>query len=173
MAVLRFEYDIPLEQTMEFDAVYPPGLQFELPEKRMIRQTPGAIFVWMWVDDQLVGESYGVPISNDDEPIEGLDGLSIADKQNAIYCYSNTILPRFQRRGFGDILKAHWLGLVVSKGFTTVYGHARPGASQALNAKFGAIFLGDFPDWYGTGEAYKMYRLALGNAPALPQGFPI
>lgn len=165
MALIRFDYDVPLEQTMEFDAVYPEGLQFELAEKRMIRETPGAIFVWMWVDDQLVGESYGVPISSYEESIEGLDNLTAAEKQDALYCYSNTILPQFQRRGFGDILKAHWLGLVVSKGFTTIYGHARPGGSQALNAKFGAVFLGEFPDWYGTGETYKMYRLTFGNSP--------
>jgi len=157
---------------MEFDAVYPPGLQFELPEKRMIRQTLGAIFVWMRVDDILVGESYGVPISSYDESIEGLDDLTAPEKQNAVYCYSNTILPPFQRRGFGDILKAHWLGLVAGKGFTTVYGHARPGASQALNAKFGAVFLGDFPDWYGTAETYKMYQLTLGNVSALHSGSP-
>jgi len=166
MAIIRFDYDVPLEQTMEFDAVYPAGLQFELAEKRMIREAFGAIFVWMWVDAELVGESYGVPIADYEEPIEGLADLSDAEKQNAIYCYSNTILPKFQRRGFGDVLKAHWLGLVVSKGFTTVYGHARPGASQALNAKFGAVFLGEFPDWYGTGETYKMYRLVFGNRTA-------
>ena len=161
MAAITFEYDVPLEQTMEFDAIYPDGLQFTVSEKELIRSTAGAIFVWMRVDGALVGEAYGVPISTYDEPIEGLAELSEEEKDGAIYCYSNTILPPFQRRGFGDILKAHWLGLVASMGFKTVYGHARPGASQALNAKFGAIFLGDFADWYGTGETYKMYRLAL------------
>jgi predicted GNAT superfamily acetyltransferase len=161
MAVIHFDYDVPLEQTMEFDSIYPEGLQFELAEKQLLRHMPGAIFVWMRVDGALVGESYGVPALDYDEPIEGLADLTDQEKQNAIYCYSNTILPAYQRRGFGDILKAHWLGLVAAKGFTTVYGHARPGASQALNAKFGAVFLADFHDWYGTGETYKMYRLAL------------
>jgi ribosomal protein S18 acetylase RimI-like enzyme len=164
MPIITFDYDVPLGKTMGFDAVYPEGLQFELPEKQIIRDTPGAIFVWMLVDGELAGESYGVPISRYDEEIEGLDQLSAAEKEDAIYCYSNTVLPQFQRRGYGDILKAHWLGLVVSKGFKSVYGHARPGASQALNAKFGAVFLGEFADWYGTGETYKMYRLALGKA---------
>jgi hypothetical protein len=53
------------------------------------------------------------------------------------------------------------LGLAVGEGFEVVYGHARPGGSQALNAKFGAVFTGNFPDWGGSGEEYKMYRLAL------------
>jgi len=162
MATITFSYDVPLEQTMEFDAIYPEGLQFTLSEKQWFRSLPGGIFVWMHVDGALAGESYGIPVSDYDEPIEGLGDLSPREKQESIYCYSNTILPAFQRRGFGDILKSHWLGLVVGKGFKTVYGHARPGASQTLNAKFGAVFLGDFPDWYGTGETYKMYRLALG-----------
>ena len=161
MPTIKFAYNVPLEQTMEFDSIYPEGLQFTLPEKQIIHRMRGAIFVWMLVDGALAGEAYGVPISDYDEPIEGLDDLTTQEKQDAIYCYSNTILPAFQKSGFGDILKSHWLGLVVSKGFKTVYGHARPGASQALNAKFGAVFLAEFPDWYGTGETYKMYRLAL------------
>lgn len=164
MAVIKFVYEAPLEQTMHFDAIYPEGLQFTLAEKNIILSTPGAVVVWMLVDGVLAGEAYGVPITEYDEPIEGLADLPDQDKENAIYCYSNTILPTFQKRGFGDILKAHWLGLVAAKGFKTVYGHARPGGSQALNAKFGAIFLGDFPNWYGTGETYKMYRLGLGGS---------
>jgi hypothetical protein len=34
-----------------------------------------------------------------------------------------------QGRGLGKILKAHWLGLVVARGFEAVYGYARLGAS--------------------------------------------
>jgi hypothetical protein len=85
------------------------------------------------------------------------DELSIS-----LYCFSNTVLPAFQKRGLGDVLKSHWLGLAAGQGFRAVYGHARPGASQGLNAKFGGQFLGDFPDWYGTGETYRLYRLGLG-----------
>lgn len=158
---MRFDYHVALEHTMEFDAVYPEGLQLALQEKSILRNTPGAIFVWMRLDGVLAGEAYGIPISRYDEPIEGLDALTHEEKDCAIYCYSNTILPPFQRRGLGQILKAHWLGLVASKGFKTVYGHARPGASQALNAKFGAVFLDDFRDWFGTGETYKLYCVAL------------
>lgn len=161
MTVIKFEYNVPLEETMEFDAIYPERLQFSLSEKELIRSAPGAIFAWMRVDGTLAGEAYGVPVSTYDESIEGLDQLTGEEKEGTIYCYSNTVLPPFQRRGLGSILKAHWLGLVAARGFNTVYGHARPGGSQSLNAKFGAVFLGDFPDWYGTGEAYKMYRLTL------------
>lgn len=161
MTVIKFVHNVPLADTMEFDAIYPEGLQFTLPEKEIIRNTPGAVFVWMRVDGTLAGEAYGVPVSTYDESIEGLGELTDEGKQGAIYCYSNTVLPPFQGRRLGYILKAHWLGLVAAKGFKTIYGHARPGGSHALNARFGAVFLGDFPDWYGTRETYKMYRLTL------------
>ncbi len=115
----------------------------------------------MFVDGVLVGESYGNPLVADDEPIEGLKHLSNDEKRTGIYCYSNTMLLAFQGQGFGAILKSHWLGLAVGERFETFYGHARPGGSQALNAKFGAVFLDSFSDWYGTGEEYRLYRLAL------------
>jgi hypothetical protein len=40
----------------------------------------------------------------------------------------------------------------MGNGFSTVYGHARPGKSQALNVKIGAVLLDTFHNWYGTGE---------------------
>ncbi len=161
MGVIRFNYDVPLKQTMAFEDVYHEALQLDLSEKKEIWDAPGSIFVWMFVDGELAGESYGVPLANSDELIEGLSDLTDSEKKVGIYCYSNTMLPSFQKQGLGTILKAHWLGLAAGKGFDIVYGHSRPGGSQALNAKFGGVFLGDFPDWYGTGEEYRLYRLAL------------
>jgi hypothetical protein len=161
VGVIKFNYDVSLEQTMSFEAVYHEALQLDLCEKKEIWDAPGSIFVWMFVDGQLAGESYGIPLASADELIEGLSDLTDSEKRVGIYCYSNTILPSFQKRRLGTILKAHWLGLAAGKGFDTVYGHARPGGSQALNAKFGASFLDSFPDWSGTGEEYRLYRLAL------------
>jgi hypothetical protein len=160
--VIKFEYDVPLEETMAFEAVYPTALQLDLSEKKKMFDEPGSIFVWMFVDGQLAGESYGIPLSSSDELLRAeFPDLADCEKQNAIDCYSNTILPAFQHQGLGTILKAHWLGLAAAKGYKIVYGFARPGASQSLNAKFGAVFLQDFPNWYGTTETYKRYRLPL------------
>jgi GNAT superfamily N-acetyltransferase len=161
MGVIKFRYDVPLDQTMAFEAVYHEGLQLDLDEKTEILEIPGSIFVWMFVDGELAGEAYGSPLLACDKSIEGLVGLTDEEEGAAIYCYSNTILPVFQKRGLGTILKSHWLGLAVGKGFEIVYGHARPHGSQALNARFGAVLLDGFPDWYGTGEEYRLYRLAL------------
>lgn len=158
---IRFDYAVPLEETMDFEAVYHPGLQLDLEQKREVWETPGAFFVWMYVDGVLAGESYGIPLTSSSDLIEDLLLLPKNEKEKAVCCFSNTILPAFQGKGYGSILKAHWLGLAVGRGFDVVYGHARPGGSQALNAKFGAVFFEDLPDWSGSGEDYKKYRLEL------------
>jgi predicted GNAT superfamily acetyltransferase len=161
MDPIRFKYDLPLEQTMMFEEVYPEPLQLDLDEKHELRDLPGSIFVWMFLGDEIVGESYGIPLATMHREIEGLQDLADAEKETAIYCHSNTILPSFQHRGWGMILKSHWLGLVTAAGFKTVYGHARPGRSQKLNARFGAVFVQAFEDWYGTKEEYRLYRMSL------------
>jgi GNAT superfamily N-acetyltransferase len=158
MSAITFKYDLPLEQTMAFEAVYDEAEQLHLSEKKKIWDAPGSIFAWMFVDGELVGETYGIPVVSS---IAGLTDLTDSEKKSGIHCYSNTILPSFQKRGLGTILKAHWLGMAAGKGFKSVYGYARPGGSQSLNARFGAVFLGDFPNWCGTGEEYKLYRLEL------------
>jgi GNAT superfamily N-acetyltransferase len=162
VAVIKFNYAVPLEHTMAFESVYHPGLQLDLEQKQEVWDTPGAFFVWMFVDGELAGESYGIPLESSSDFIEDLLVLPASEKEKAVCCYSNTILPRFQKQGYGAILKAHWLGLAAGKGFEVVYGHARPGGSQALNAKFGAVFLEDLPNWFGSGEDYRKYRLVLG-----------
>ena len=161
MGVITFSYNVALDQTLAFESVYHEELQLDLLGKQEIRDTPGSLFAWLFLDGVLAGESYGVPLAASDEEIEGLAELTEEQKIKGIYCYSNTILPAFQRQGLGRVLKAHWLGLAVGKGFEVVYGHARPGGSQALNAKFGAVLLESFPDWYNTGEEYRLYRLQL------------
>jgi predicted GNAT superfamily acetyltransferase len=158
---IKFKYDLPLEETMMFEAVYPQALQLDLDEKQDLWDVHGSIFVWMFLGKDLVGESYGIPLATAHREIEGLQDLSDDEKEKAIYCHSNTILPTFQNRGLGMILKSHWLGLVARAGYEIVYGHARPGRSQKLNAKFGGFFIRDYADWYGTEEEYKLYRLAL------------
>ena len=161
MRPITFRHSMPIEETMAFDAVYPKGLQYDVDEKRSILETPGSVAAWMFVGEELVGESYGIPLSGDDDELPWIGALPPEERRTGIYCYSNTILPPYQRSGYGKILKAYWLGLVKGKGFAVVYGQARPGASQRLNADFGAVFLDAFPDYAGTGEEYRLYRLQL------------
>jgi hypothetical protein len=151
---ITFRFTYPIERTMAFEREYHPNLRLSLPEKRELLKS--AITIWMLEDGKLVGETYGVPWS----PKE--DMIGFPRDPHAIYCYSNTILGKYQSKGYGAILKAAFIGRV-SRDFKRIYGHARPGASQALNKKFGARMGKTYNDWFGTGEDYRVYVLQLGE----------
>lgn len=138
---------------MAFEQEHHENLRFTLNEKREILR--GAVTIWMLEDKNLIGETYGMAL-------DGCCGIpeGCPVDPSSIYCYSNTILGSYKNRGYGTILKAAFIARV-SRDFRRIYGHARPGASQALNKKFGAQFLRTFKDWYGTGEDYQLYVLPL------------
>jgi hypothetical protein len=152
LVTITFRSSYPIARTMAFEAEYHPNLRLTLAEKREMLKR--AITIWMFEDDQLVGETYGIPLDGRDE----MPGCP-RDPQS-IYCYSNTILGKHKGQGYGSILKAAFIGRV-SQDFRRIYGHARPGASQALNKKFGARFLQTRKNWFQTGEDYKLYVLSL------------
>jgi GNAT superfamily N-acetyltransferase len=97
----------------------------------------------------------------EDEEGEGAQDIEPYRSRNAIYVYSTTVLPRFQGRGFGRILKAYFLGAMSHAGFEIAIGHAREGRSFRLNKEFGAQFGAVHPNWYDTGEAYHFYTMPL------------
>src|SRR5260370_42512873 len=55
VTVINFRFDLPLEQTMAFEAVYHEAEQLHLSEKKKICDAPGSIFAWMFADGELVG----------------------------------------------------------------------------------------------------------------------
>jgi hypothetical protein len=154
LVAITFRFHYPLERTMAFEREYHPNLRLSLLEKRELLKS--AITIWMLEDGKLVGETYGVPWSGKD------DMMGFPRDPEAIYCYSNTILRKYQGKGYGAILKAVFIGRV-SRDFKRIYGHARPGASQALNKKFGARMGKTYKNWFATGEDYRMYVLRLGK----------
>lgn len=153
---ITFRFHYPIERTMAFEREYHPNLRLKLPEKRELLMGKSAISIWMLVDGKLVGETYGVPWGAREE----MPGFP--RDPEAIYCYSNTILRKYQGKGYGAILKAAFIGRV-SRDFQRIYGHARQGASQALNKKFGARLGKTYKNWFDTGEDYRVYVLELGE----------
>jgi hypothetical protein len=151
---ITFRFTYPIERTMAFELEYHPNLRLRLPEKQSLLKR--AVTIWMLEGGKLVGETYGISSTDVDE----MPGCP--PDPRAIYCYSNTILGKYQGKGYGAILKATFLGRV-SRDFDKVYGHARPGASQALNRKFGAQMGKTYKNWFGTGEDYRAYVLPLGD----------
>lgn len=150
---ITFRYDYPVSRTMAFEREYHKNLRLRLPEKQELLKR--AIVIWMLQDGKLVGETYGIPLDGRDEIPEGCPR-----DPRSIYCFSNTILGKYKGKGYGSILKAAFIGRV-SKDFHRIYGHARPGASQALNRKFGARFSTTYRNWFKTGEDYRLYVLRL------------
>jgi GNAT superfamily N-acetyltransferase len=112
----------------------------------------------MSVDEELAGETYGIPLERSSP---GLTDLPESERHAAIHCYSNSILPSFQHQGLGTILKAHWLGIAAAKGYKTFT--AMPGPEQAKGSMPAWVrcFYGVFPIGASTGEEYKLYRLPL------------
>lgn len=151
---ITFHFEYPIERTMAFEKEYHPNLRLTLEEKRRLLLTRSAISIWMFEGSHLVGETYGVPWNGKD------DLIGFPPDRDAIYCYSNTILGKYQGKGYGAILKATFIGRV-SRDFKRIYGHARPGASQELNRKFGAKLGKTYKNWFGTGEDYRIYKLPL------------
>jgi hypothetical protein len=149
---ITFRSRYPISRTMMFEQEYHKNLRLTLVEKRALLKR--AIVIWMFANGKLVGETYGIPLDGGDD----LPGCP--RDRRSIYCYSNTILGKYKGKGYGSLLKAAFIGRV-SRDFRRIYGHARPGASQALNKKFGARFLRTQKNWFQTGEDYRLYVLPL------------
>lgn len=153
MAVTFVYGGLKAEDTMKFEAIYHPSIGLSVGEKRTELKKRGRLWVWMYDDEELVGETFGYSMRDAWLPKEIEPGV------RTMYCASNTTIP--QGKGYGTIIKAHWLGLVKASGFERVIGHARAGASEKLNEKFRALFVKDEPNWWNTGETYRLYELML------------
>jgi GNAT superfamily N-acetyltransferase len=138
-----------------------PKLRMSLGDKRAVLR--GALAVWMHDGRSLIGETYGVPIASalDDPDEEGYGDLLPFRRRAAIYVYSTAIRPRWQGKGLGKVLKAYFLGRTTQAGYRVAVGHAKEGASSALNEAFGARLGARHANWFGTGEPYRFYEMAL------------
>ena len=147
---------------MVFDRLYHPNLRQTVAEKRDVLRRAIAVWLYDATRRTLIGEAYGTSAADAAEDDgEGHDDIVRYRRRKAFYVYSTTILPRWEGRGLGTILKAHHLGRIRQAGYRSVIGHARDGASVALNRRFGAKLLTRHPDWHGTGDLYRFYELGL------------
>jgi GNAT superfamily N-acetyltransferase len=152
---ISFRFKYAVAQTMAFEKEYHRNLQYSLEEKRALLK--GAIAIWMFDEGEMVGEAYGVPLNRLKKMPPGCPRDA-----KGIYCCSNTILKKYQGKGYGRILKAAFIGRV-SRDFRKIYGHARAGGSQRLNESFGAKLGKRFENWQGSGEEYRVYTMVVGR----------
>jgi hypothetical protein len=158
---LAFAREWDLEQTMVFEPVYHENLRFSLETKGELLARCGCVWLYDAGTQELIGETYGFPVRDNLAFLEGPEADDVCPfrDQRAVYVLSTTILPAFQARGLGKVLKAFFLGIVSQAGFPLVLGHAREGRSVVLNQAFGAAIHRAHPDWGGTGETYYFYTL--------------
>ena len=154
---ITFSTSVPVEQTLAFEAVYEDALAMSLEYKRDLERQ-GWIALWMFVGGKLAGEMYGLPLWKLEEPIVDCD----KGANEAVYCYSSTVLPEFQGQGLSKILKAAWLGMCWWSGAPHVVGHATSPAAKRLNEFFGAVFTTMHERWYGTERTAEFYRIDRG-----------
>lgn len=148
---------------MIFEECFHPNLQSgSIEDKEWLLYDYAAHRLWIYVDGELAGETYGCVVHDmlkEDDNVEGIELLNI-DYLDTIYIFSTAILPKFRGTGLSKILKAYSLGML-SRDYTTVIGHARQGVSIKLSTDFGARIVKQFDDWYDTGEPYFLYQLDL------------
>ena len=153
--VLRFRTEIPLAETMVFEDVYEEALRMDARFKALVVKQ--GVALWMFVDGELAGETYGVsPAALGADP-EHPD----AHDPSVIWCWSTTLLPPFQGRGLSRILCAYWLGMVRNSGFRTVKGQATTPAMLTVKRSFGAVVTETEPNYAGTARTAHHYTLAL------------
>lgn len=146
---------IALSDTMVFDEQYPEQLQFDEEEKKEVLEGC-SVAIWMFVDGELCGECYGTAVSNLDEEIPDVSEFS-----DAIYCDSTTILPKFQGRGLGKLLKDYYNELAFGAGFRTLIVHATSEAAVKLNIRYAAKFGAVHENWYGTERTAHFYSITI------------
>ena len=162
MIKIKFIQDVSLKDSLIFDEEYPENLKFDLETKQGLKNDGCEFFYMVNAEtNELIGETCFLPLDTmqdwgpEEEQLE--DGLEPFYGRNAMYCYSNTILGKYQKQGYGKLLKAWFLGYAKAKRFDLIVSHARDNGSIKLNLSFGAEIIQSFNNWFQTGETVYLY----------------
>jgi GNAT superfamily N-acetyltransferase len=153
--IITFEEYLPIEDTMVFEDVFEEELQLDEDEKSKIINAGWPL--WMFVDGELAGETYGIRLRTLKEEIEDCKNLD----KNSVYCYSTALLPKFRGKNLGPILKAYWIGMMRGMHQRAIIGHATSSQAKKLNEMFGAQFGNVHTMWYGTERTAVFYWINL------------
>jgi hypothetical protein len=152
---------LPLEETMIFEAEH--SIQLTKDQKQELKNA-GAVFLYLTgkESNELISETYYIRVDDMKKLSKELQAEGFQDYlgQNAVYCYSNTTLKPYRRKGYAGMLKEYFLKQVKCKGYDYVIGHARRNDSIKLNLSHGAIIIRGYPNWSGS-ETYDFYYIKL------------
>jgi ribosomal protein S18 acetylase RimI-like enzyme len=153
---VTFHRTCKLKDTMVFEKLFKPSLRLTFRDKKDLLFKECEWRTWMFINGQLMGETYAVRLSKSTEKIEGCNWFT---KDSTAYIYSTAILPDYQGQGYGALLKAYFLGLLsADKTLHYAVGHAYEGASIRMCEHFGAIPMRRFNNWYKTGRSVVLYQ---------------
>jgi hypothetical protein len=154
---ITFHNTLDIEETMCFEELFEPELRLEADEKRVIINH--GYVVWMKVDGWLAGETYGITPSE----LFRKTGDRVPDTDPAdvlsVYCYTTSILPRYQGLRLAPILMAYFQGYLRTLLRKKLIGHATSGKMHSLREMFGAHFTGSVHEnWCGSKRVAEYYE---------------
>jgi len=151
---ITFTNHMPVTETMQFEHIFEPELWLDEDDKSSLLKS--CISAWMFIDDELAGEIYGVSHADLDEDIPDVNP---GDK-DYIYLYSLALLPKFQGKGLSKILMAYWLGQVGDK-FKVIDAHCTSAGIIPVMRSFGAKFFGAHQNWFDSGREATYCKICL------------
>jgi GNAT superfamily N-acetyltransferase len=161
--MITFIHNIPVQNTMRFESCYPKPLRYTLEEKEAMSQDPNIAFIYI-VDKETkkaIAEAILGDIKYVLDEADGQDmGISEFRSYKSVYLFKFTILPEYQRKGYGKILQAYIMGYLRDSGYTVIVGHAN-NANMTLQEFYGAVKVARFEPWFGVPEEYWLYYINL------------
>jgi hypothetical protein len=154
-----------VEDTMRFEYLFEPALQLNLHEKETILEQ--GFGIWMFVDGQLAGETFGITPRSLYEWCD--DEIPDTDKEDdcSIYCYTTNILKPFQGQYLAPVLMSYFQGFLTGKlhprsVFSKIIGHTTTPRMKALRQMFGANFTGStHKNWCESERTAEFYEQQL------------
>jgi GNAT superfamily N-acetyltransferase len=142
----------------------------ELREDEQTRRDiiSNGLVVYMWLDETLIGECYGITpyeyayaIDQGQGFYDEEDAISDVDMSDreSVYVWSTTILPQYQGGGYGRKLREEFARYASEKGYAKLVGHATTQTMVHIARSQGAIFhlKGIHEEWFGTKRTAHFY----------------
>ena len=166
LSKITISHDVPAEKTLVFEQVYEEDLRSELKDKREMLDKGNT--TWLFVDDELAGEAQSIGVKElceiEDDKMEDIDDRRYLTERTS-YLYSFTILPKFQKQGYGRILFSAHLSHLIKKNYGLFTCHCTSPEMVSLCKSFGAYFMQDgiHRNWYGTKRTAYFCELRIGG----------
>jgi GNAT superfamily N-acetyltransferase len=152
--------------TERFENEYEEELQ-EDPEVREAIIRHGLV-VYMWLDDVLVGECFGISpyecnqLIKEEQIYEGeedvIADIDMSDRES-VYVWSTTLVPQMRGLGYGKVLREEFANYASRKGYAKLVGHATSESMVHIVKEMGGIFhwAARHELWFGTSRTVHFY----------------